>query len=58
MMIEKIWLRNYQKLETTVNNPDGGKIKVEGIGDVDVEARDTNGVLYKLLTSYKNSHKS
>ena len=57
MMIDKIWLQNYRKLETTVNYPDEGKLKVEGIGDIDVEARDTNGVLYKL-TSYKKSHKS
>ena len=48
MMIDKTWFKNYQKLETTVNNPDGGKTKVEGIGDVDVEARDTKGVLHKL----------
>ena len=48
MMIDKTWFKNYQKLETTVNNPDGGKTTVEGIGDVDVEARDTNGVLHKL----------
>ena len=40
--------KNYQKLATTVNNSDGGKAKVEGIGDVDVEARDTKGVLHKL----------
>ena len=39
MMIDKTWFKNYQKLETTVNNPDGGKTKVEGIGDIDVEAR-------------------
>ena len=39
---------NYQKLQTTVNNPDGGKTKVRGIGDVDVEAQDTKGVLHKL----------
>ena len=48
MMIDKTWFKNYRKLENTVNNPDGGKTKVEGIGDVDVEARDTKGVLYKL----------
>ena len=30
-------MKNFQ---TTVNNPDGGKTKVEGIGDVDVELRD------------------
>ena len=48
MMIDKTWFKNYQKLETTVNNPDGGKTKVEGIGDGDVEARDTKGVLHKL----------
>ena len=48
MMIDKTWFKNYQKLETTVNNPDGGKTKVEGIGDVDVEARDSKGVLHKL----------
>ena len=47
MMIDKTWFKNYQKLETTVNNPDGGK-KVEGIGVVDVEAQDTKGVLHKL----------
>ena len=48
MMIDRTWFKNYQKLETTVNNPDGGKTKVEGIGDVDVEAQDTKGVLHKL----------
>ena len=48
MMIDKTWFKNYQKVETTVNNPDGGKTKVEGIGDVDVEARNTKGVLHKL----------
>ena len=48
MMIDKTWFKKYQKLETTFNNPDGGKTKVEGIGDVDVEARDTKGVLHKL----------
>ena len=48
MMIDKTWFKNYQKLETTVNNSDGGKTKVEGIGDVDVEAGDTKGVLNKL----------
>ena len=41
MMIDKTWFKNYQKLATKVNNSDGGKEKVEGIGDVDVEARDT-----------------
>ena len=35
MMIDKTWFKIYQKLETIVNNPDGGKTKVEGIGDVD-----------------------
>ena len=49
MMLDKTWFKNNQKLETTVNNPGGGKTKVEGIGDVDVEARDTKGVLHKLL---------
>ena len=29
MMIDKTWFKNYQKLETTVNNPDGEKTKVE-----------------------------
>ena len=48
MMIDKIWYKNYHKLETTVNNPDGGKTKFGGLGDVDVEARDTKGVLHKL----------
>ena len=48
MMIDKTWFKNYQNPETTVNNPDGGEKKVEGIGDVDVEARDTKGVLHKL----------
>ena len=48
MMRDKIWFKNYQKRETTVNNPDGGKTKVEGIGDVDGEARDTKPVLCKL----------
>ena len=48
MMIDKTWFKNYQKLETTVDNPDGRKTKVEGIGDVDVEARDSKGVLHKL----------
>ena len=47
-MIDKTWFKNYQKLETTVNNPDGGKTKVERIGDVDLEAPDTKGVLHKL----------
>ena len=48
MMIDKNWFQIYQKLETTVSNPDGGKTKVEGIGDVDVEARNTKGVLHRL----------
>ena len=48
MMIDKIWFEKYQKLETTVKNPDGGKTKVERVGDVDVEARDVKGVLHKL----------
>ena len=48
MIINKTWFKNYQKLETTVKNSDGGKTKTEGIGDVDVEARDTKGVLYNL----------
>ena len=48
MMIDKIWFKNYQKLETTGNNPDGGKTKVEGKGDVDREARNTKAVLHKL----------
>ena len=48
MMIDKTWFKNYQKVETTFNNPDGGKTKVEGIGDIDVKARDTKGVLHKL----------
>ena len=49
MMIDIAWFRNYQKLETTVNNPDGGKTKIGGIGDVDVEARDIKGVVHKLI---------
>ena len=48
MMIDKTLFKNYQKLETTVNSPVGGKTKVEGIGDVDVEARVTKGVIHKL----------
>ena len=48
MMTDKTWFKNYQKLETRVNNPDGGITKAEGIGDVDVQARDTKGVLHKL----------
>ena len=48
IMIDRTWFKNYQKLETTVNNPDGGKTKVEGIGDVEIEARDSRGVLHKL----------
>ena len=48
MMIDKTLFKNYQKLETTVNNPVGGKTKVEGIGDVDVEARVTKGLIHKL----------
>ena len=46
-MIDKIWFKKYQKLETTVNIPDGGITKIEGIGDVDI-ARDTKGVVHKL----------
>ena len=48
MMIDKTWFKDYQKLETTVNNPDGGKTKVEGIGVIDVESRNTAIVLHKL----------
>ena len=48
MMIDKTWFKNCQKLETTVNNPVGGKTKVEGIGDIDVEAQDNKSVLHKL----------
>ena len=47
-IIYKTWFKKYHKLETTVHNPDGGKTKVEGIGEVDVEARDTKVVLHKL----------
>ena len=38
MMIDKTWFKNYQKLKITVNNPEEGKTKFEGTGDVDVEA--------------------
>ena len=48
MLTDKTWFKNYQILDTTVNNPNGGKTKVNGTGDVDVEARDTKSVLYKL----------
>ena len=49
MVIDKAWFKNYQKLETIVNNPDGGKTKVKGKGDVDGEARDTKAVLHKFF---------
>ena len=48
MMIDKTWFKNYQKCETTVNNPHGGKTKIEGLTDVDEEARDTKGALNKV----------
>ena len=48
MTIDKIWFKNYQKLEIIFNNPDVGKTKVDGIGDVEVETQDTKGVLNKL----------
>ena len=46
MMIDKTWFKNYQKLEITANTPDGGNTEVEGIGDMNLGARDTKGVLY------------
>ena len=55
MMMDKNWFKNYQKLETTVYNPDVGKTEIDGKGDVDVEARDNKGVLHKL-TSGKILH--
>ena len=48
MIIGETLFRNYQKLETTVINSDAGKTRVEGIGDVDMEAQDTKSVLHKL----------
>ena len=61
MILDKTRLRNYTKLESTINNPDGEKTK-ERIGDVDVKARDTKGVLRKLtfekvlhLSEYKTN---
>ena len=48
MMIDNTCFKKYQKPETTVNNPDGGKTKVEGISDVDEEARHTKCVLFKM----------
>ena len=47
MMMDKFWFKKNEKLETTVNNPDGGK-EFEGLGDPDVEARNTKGMLHKL----------
>ena len=37
-MLDRTWFENHQKLKATIKNPDGAKTKVEGIGDVDVEA--------------------
>ena len=55
MPIDKTCFKNYQKIENTNKNPDGGKTKVEGIGDVDVEPRDTKSVLH-ILTFEENLH--
>ena len=56
MIKDKTWFVNHQKLDTIFINPDGGKTKVEGIRDIDVEARDTKDVQQKKLTSENVLH--
>ena len=48
MITDKTWFKHYQKPETKLSNQEGVKTKVEGKGDVDVDARDTDGVVHKL----------
>ena len=55
MMIDITLFQNYQKLETTLNTSMQGKQKIEGMGDVDLEARETKGGLNNL-TFEKSLH--
>ena len=58
MMLDRTWFENHQKVKATINNPDGAKTKVEGIGDVDEEAWDTKGMLYKMTVLHVPEYKT
>ena len=49
IVVNKNWFKSIREIETTVTNPDGGNIKVLGIGEVEVLAKDVKGRTKPLI---------
>ena len=49
IVVNKNWFKSLGEIDTTVTNPDRGKTKVLGIGEVQVLAKDVKGRTKPLI---------
>ena len=49
IVVNKYWFTSIGEIDTTVTNPDGGNIKVLGLGEVEVLAKDVTGRTKTLI---------
>ena len=48
VITQKEWFKNYRKIKTVVNKPHGRKAIVEGVGEVEISAKDSKGANFVL----------